>query len=641
MEKNARIYVAGQDTLIGSAMLRTLARHRFTHVIDVRDSEPDLTDPAAIQAFFERTDPEYVFLVAGKSAGIAGNQRYPADLIRENLLVECQVIHAAHRHGVKKLLYVASSCCYPRNCPQPMRVESLMTGRLEPTSEAYAVAKLAGIALCQAYAHQHGARFISGIAADAFGVGDDFSPEDSHVVPALIRRMHEARLSGAPAVDIWGTGQARRECIFADDLADACVFVMQRYEDTRPINLGGGTDVSIRELAALVREVVGYQGDLRYDATRPDGMPAKVLDSSSLLSMGWRPTHSLHEALALTYEAFDGARGTAERVATLTSPPVDAGRTELYKRFFRALYRIRRAEEEVARIYPTDRIKSPVHLSIGQEAVSVGVCEALRPTDVVFGTYRGHALYLAKGGDLKRMIAELYGKVTGCAKGKGGSMHLIDVHAGMSGTSAVVGTTIPHAVGYAYVMKMQRKGGVAASFFGDGAVDEGAFHESMNFAALKQLPIIFVCENNQYSIHSHQLTRQPLANIRDRARAYGMPATTIDDGDVLKVYDYAQKAANAMRTNGSGPWFLECMTYRWKEHVGPSEDFQAGYRPQSEAEPWYEGDQVRRVGGMLGPDTRQQIVADVEAEIREAFAFAEASPFPEDVELYTDVFKEV
>lgn len=312
----------------------------------------------------------------------------------------------------------------------------------------------------------------------------------------------------------------------------------------------------------------------------------------------------------------------------------------MHDQFYRSLYRIRRVEEEVARIYPTDKIKSPVHLSIGQEAVSVGVCEALRPDDVVFGTYRGHALYLAKGGDLKKMIAELYGKVTGCAKGKGGSMHLIDTEAGVMGASAVVATTISQAVGYAYALKLQGKDSVVGSFFGDGAVDEGAFHESMNFAALKKAPIIFICENNFYSIHSHQLSRQPMSNICERARAYGMPAERIDHNDVLMIYELVKKAVHEIRSGGSGPRFFECMTYRWREHVGPNEDFHAGYRSRSEAEPWFENDQVTRLGNLIDPSVRRKIEAEAEAEIREAFEFAEQSPFPDDEQLYTDVFKE-
>lgn len=296
-------------------------------------------------------------------------------------------------------------------------------------------------------------------------------------------------------------------------------------------------------------------------------------------------------------------------------------------------------EEEVARIYPTDKIKSPVHLSIGQEAVSVGVCEALRPDDIVFGTYRGHATYLAKGGDLKKMVAELYGKVTGCAKGKGGSMHLIDVEAGVMGASAVVGTTIPQAVGYAYALKLQKKDSVVVSFFGDGAADEGAFHESLNFAALKRVPLIFICENNLYSIHSHQRTRHPVEDICLRARAYGIPAERIEDNDVLKIYERVSEAAKEIRGDGP-PKFFECMTYRWKEHVGPNDDYEAGYRTRDEAAPWFEHDQVKRLGELLEPGVRQRIDDEVEEEIREAFEYAEQSPFPPPSELYTDMFEE-
>jgi TPP-dependent pyruvate/acetoin dehydrogenase alpha subunit len=301
---------------------------------------------------------------------------------------------------------------------------------------------------------------------------------------------------------------------------------------------------------------------------------------------------------------------------------------------YRSLYRIRRVEEEIVRLYPSDKIKSPVHLSIGQESVSVGVCEALRPDDIVFGTYRNHALYLAKGGDLNRMMAELYGKATGCAKGKGGSMHLVDIAAGVMGGSAVVGTTIPQAVGYALALELRGRPQMVASFFGDGAVEEGAFHESLNFAALKKLPIVFICENNLYAIHSKLQDRQPVLNLCERARAYGMNAERIEGGDVLRIHE---RVAD-VRARGTGPWFFECMTYRWKEHVGPGEDFQGGYRSREEAAPWIAGDEVARIGGVLDSVTRARIEADAEKEIAGAIAFAEASPFPDAAELHTDVF---
>ncbi len=313
----------------------------------------------------------------------------------------------------------------------------------------------------------------------------------------------------------------------------------------------------------------------------------------------------------------------------------------MHVRFYRALYRIRRVEEEIARIYPTDKILSPCHLSIGQEAVSVGVCEALRPDDVVFGTYRGHALYLAKGGDLNKMIAELYGKATGCAKGKGGSMHLVDAPANIMGASAVVGTSIPQSVGYAYAFKVKGSDSVVASFFGDGAVEEGAFHESMNFAALKKLPIIFICENNRYAIHSHFNDRQPVDNLCEKAYAYGMPAQRIEGNDVQAMYEQISAATAAIREKAAGPHFFECMTYRWKEHVGPGDDFHAGYRSTEEARPWMQTDPLRVLGERLEPRLRCRIEAEVEAEIEAAFDFAERSPWPDDSELYTDMFKEI
>lgn len=314
--------------------------------------------------------------------------------------------------------------------------------------------------------------------------------------------------------------------------------------------------------------------------------------------------------------------------------------TPINERLYYSLYRIRRVEEEIAEIYPTDKIKSPVHLSIGQEAVSVGVCEALRVDDIVFGTYRGHALYLAKGGDLKRMISELYGKITGCAKGKGGSMHMVDIAQGVMGTSAIVASTIPESVGYAYAMKYQKKDSITASFFGDGAVEEGVFHESLNFAALKRLPVIFVCENNLYAIHTHQRKRQAVPDICKRVAPYGIRTERIEGNDVLKLYDRVSDIVESMRSGETGPYFLECMTYRLKEHVGPNEDFQLGYRTKEEANPWIQTDQVKRIGEMLGVSQKEVIEQKVETEIVDAFAFAEKSPFPGASELYTDIFKE-
>jgi TPP-dependent pyruvate/acetoin dehydrogenase alpha subunit len=259
---------------------------------------------------------------------------------------------------------------------------------------------------------------------------------------------------------------------------------------------------------------------------------------------------------------------------------------------------------------------------------------------VVFGSYRSHALYLAKGGNLRRMIAELYGKADGCAKGKGGSMHLIDIEARVMGASAVVGTTIPQAVGFAYAVKLQRKDSVVASFFGDGAVDEGVFHESLNFAALKGLPIIFVCENNRYAIHTHQLKRQKLDNICDRARAHGLPAEQIPNNDVQGIYERISQSVGQLRAGSPGPFFFECLTYRLKEHVGPNDDFQLGYRTQEEAEAWVKSDPIEQLRAHLDAAERRRIEMEVEDEIKDAFSFAEQSPWPHAAELYTDVYDE-
>lgn len=313
--------------------------------------------------------------------------------------------------------------------------------------------------------------------------------------------------------------------------------------------------------------------------------------------------------------------------------------SKLIEKFYRSLYRIRRVEEEIIQVYPTDKIKSPVHLSIGQEAISVGVCQALKPNDVVFGTYRGHAMYLAKGGDLKKMIAELYGKETGCARGKGGSMHLIDTEKKIMGTSAIVGTTIPLAVGHAYGLKYKNSDSVVVTFFGDGAVDEGAFHESLNFAVLKKLPVLFICENNFYAIHSHHLRRHHSDNIVERVKTYGMPAERIEDGDIFKIYKATKKYVKEIRL-GSGPAFLECITCRWKEHVGPNDDFHLGYRTEEEVLCWKRSDQLKKLRARLDSNIAKTIESEVEQEIKKAFTFAERSPFPPSNELYKDIFKE-
>lgn len=307
-------------------------------------------------------------------------------------------------------------------------------------------------------------------------------------------------------------------------------------------------------------------------------------------------------------------------------------------RIYRSLRRIRRVEEEIARLYPSDVIKSPVHLSIGQESVAVGVCDALNPEDVVAPTYRCHAAFLAKGGTLKGMMAELFGKSSGVTGGKGGSMHLIDISHNVLGASAVVGTTIPIAVGHALVFRRRKTSQVAVSFFGDGATEEGVFAESLNFAALHRLAVLFVCENNGYAIHTPVAQRWATRNLGARVATYGIPTHCVEDGDVLKIRSIAAQAVEAMRRGESGPQFIECRTYRWREHVGPGEDYDAGYRARSELEPWVRNDQVEKIGSRLARDRRAAIDADIEGEIAAAIAFAEQSPFPSPEALETHVF---
>ncbi|HWG44563.1 MAG TPA: GDP-L-fucose synthase [Gemmataceae bacterium] len=304
MKQTSRIYVSGGDTLIGSALRERLRVSGHTHLIGEPPDEPDRTCGRQVDDFFATERPEYVFLTGGPSGGIRANQAYPACLMRDNLLIAVHVIHAAQRYGVRRLLYLASSCSYPRLAPQPMRIESLMTGPLEPTNESYALAKLAGLKLCQAYRQQFDAPFITGIPANAFGPHDDFSAEDSHVIPGLIRKFHDARCRGQAEVRVWGSGRPRREFIYSRDLADACLFVMRHYDGAEPINLGGGQDLSIAETAHAVAEVVGYRGRLCFDAACPDGMPLKSLDSSRLKELGWTAPTAFRTALAETYDWF-------------------------------------------------------------------------------------------------------------------------------------------------------------------------------------------------------------------------------------------------------------------------------------------------------------------------------------------------
>lgn len=302
MHQDSAIYVAGADTLLGAALIRILRQHGYTNVVN--DLGLDLTDSTAVRQFFSDTEPEYVFVAAGKSGGIAANQSCPASLMWNNLAILCNLTQSSHQLHVKKLLYLASSCSYPRLSEQPMHPDSILTGPLEPTNEPYAVAKIAGIKLCESFQREHGANFISAIPANSFGSGDDFSLENSHVISALMRRMHDAKERNAPTVEIWGTGSPRREFVFIDDLADASIYAMNHYNGMAPLNLGGGIDISIYELAHAIQTVVGYSGKLWFNPERPDGMPIKILDSEQLFSLGWRAQTDFQAGLVKTYEWF-------------------------------------------------------------------------------------------------------------------------------------------------------------------------------------------------------------------------------------------------------------------------------------------------------------------------------------------------
>ena len=304
MNKESRIYIAGHRGMVGAAIVRQLQREGFTQLITRTHAELDLTNQAAVREFFEAARPEYVFLAAAKVGGILANSSYPADFIRDNLLIELNIIDAAYKTGARKLLFLGSSCIYPKLAPQPMPEECLLTGPLEQTNEWYAVAKIAGIKLCQAYRRQYGFDAISLMPTNLYGPGDNFHLANSHVLPALIRKIHEAKTGGAKEVVVWGTGSPRREFLHVDDLADAALFLMREYAGEEIVNVGVGHDLSIAELAQLVKEVVGFAGEIVYDAGMPDGTPRKLLDVSKLTKLGWQARISLRQGVEETYRWF-------------------------------------------------------------------------------------------------------------------------------------------------------------------------------------------------------------------------------------------------------------------------------------------------------------------------------------------------
>jgi GDP-L-fucose synthase len=302
VESSGKIFVAGHRGLVGSAIVRRLQQRGFSNLVLVTHDQLDLEDQAAVRRFFEENTPEYVFLAAAKVGGIWANSNYPADFIRSNLVIQTNVIDAAYRAGVEKLMFLGSSCIYPKLAPQPIKEEYLLTGPLEPTNEAYAVAKIAGILLCQSYNRQYGTRFLSVMPTNLYGPGDNFDAQVSHVLPALIRKFAEAKTDSLNEVQVWGTGTVRREFLHVDDMADACVFLMENYEGPEIVNIGSGTDVTIAEAAALIKDVVGFSGDITYDRTKPDGTPRKLLDVGRLRAMGWYPRITLRDGLKETYK---------------------------------------------------------------------------------------------------------------------------------------------------------------------------------------------------------------------------------------------------------------------------------------------------------------------------------------------------
>lgn len=304
MEKSSKIFVAGHRGMVGSAIVRKLEEEGFTNIVTRTSTELDLRKQEAVNVFFEKERPEFVFLAAAKVGGILANNTYRAEFLYDNLLMESNIIHAAYKNEVKKLLFLGSSCIYPKLAPQPLKEEHLLTGLLEPTNEPYAIAKIAGIKLCEAYRDQYGCNFIAAMPTNLYGPGDNYHLQNSHVIPAMIRKFHEAKVNSAATVEIWGTGTPLREFMYADDMAAACFFLMQEYNEKLFVNVGTGEEVTIKDLALLIKEVTGFAGTIQFDTSKPDGTPRKLMDSSKLHALGWKHTTSLSEGLAKAYRFF-------------------------------------------------------------------------------------------------------------------------------------------------------------------------------------------------------------------------------------------------------------------------------------------------------------------------------------------------
>lgn len=304
MEKEAKIYVAGHRGMVGSSIVRQLHAQGFTNIIQRTSSELDLKNQAAVNDFFAQEKPDYVFLAAAKVGGIVANNTYRADFLYENLAIQNHVIHASFVHKVKKLMFLGSSCIYPKLAPQPLKESYLLSGFLEPTNEPYAIAKIAGIKMCEAYRAQYGCQFISVMPTNLYGINDNYDLENSHVLPAMIRKFHEAKLRGDLSISLWGTGSPKREFLYADDLAKACLYLMEHYNQSEFINIGTGEDVSILELAEMVKKVIGFEGSIHWDTSRPDGTPRKLMDVSKLHALGWKHEIELEEGIRLAYQDF-------------------------------------------------------------------------------------------------------------------------------------------------------------------------------------------------------------------------------------------------------------------------------------------------------------------------------------------------
>jgi GDP-L-fucose synthase len=304
MDKNAKIYIVGHRGMVGSAIFRKLEKEGFTNIITRVSSQLDLRSQQQVADFFEQEKPEYVFLAAAKVGGIIANNTYRAEFLYDNLQIQNNVIHSSYVNGVKKLMFLGSSCIYPKMAPQPLKEDYLLTGLLEETNEPYAIAKIAGIKMCDAYRAQYGCNYISVMPTNLYGYNDNYHPQNSHVLPALIRKFHEAKEQNSKAVTIWGTGTPKREFLFADDLAAACYYLMQNYNEEGLVNVGTGEDLSIKDLALLVKEIIGFTGDIQFDTTKPDGTPRKLMDVSKLHSKGWKHTVALNEGIKLAYKDF-------------------------------------------------------------------------------------------------------------------------------------------------------------------------------------------------------------------------------------------------------------------------------------------------------------------------------------------------